>query len=779
MSRIDSLLAEGNNEEALDLLDSINWKKMHNVNFLLGGAERYEYLEKLLDAKDLLLLAHERSPVGRMIIYRLAIVCAHLTEIEEANGYYQKFIELAPNDNIRFIIKYEINRCRNASDITLISILEELKSHELVEEWAFELACLYRKTGQVDKCINVLDEIILWFGEGPYVEKAYEMKLMYTSLSKEQEIHYQNLMTKDSQMVEIHPGESAAKHEMLGHTIRIPEIEESKEKYNTQNLQAEIKKNIEEIMKASEMEEVSDNMEAIRSLVEDIPHLQIKEERTAEEKKQDTQRLNDRIKSKFEEYLSEEFDGQLSLLETGYEIQDDQIEGQLSVNDITNNWEKTKRAAEQALNDAKEQELLSLKEEALKQAGDVLDRLLESEQKLHNEDTQDVENQEDGESTEQEKKSFHIPDATESENGEKSGKGFDIPIISAEEVLQEAENDIQKEEEKATDWNPPNLTPEQAMKDLNDMLQNEIDKLTKEEEKTAEEEANDKTEEDENKDIETEENYNTTLNLPRIDISDIGVEIQTALTDKEKELLSYFAGIPGLEGPLCKLLTGSREALKENGPMEKGHIIIQGRPGSGKTKLAQNIIKVLQEETDKLTGNIGRIGAGKLNEKDFRQILEKVRGGALIIENAGRLTKDTIVSILINTESEDIGTLIIIEDTRAGIDELLKIDPRFAKKFTERVSIPIMTIDELANFAKIYSAEQGFGIDEMGVLALYDRINSCGRQDQPASIADVKDIVDEAIDNSKNKKRGLRGLFSGKNDDIDMPVLQEKDFRDD
>ena len=900
MARIDSLLSEDKYEDALDILDSVNWRKLHNVNFLLEGADKYERMAKAYESKELLEIAHERSPVGRMIIYRLCILCAKLEELEEAKSYYQKFIELAPNDNIRFIMKYHISKASGADDDTLISILEELRNNELLEEWAYELACLYRKTGQVDKCVTVLDDIILWYGEGPYVEKAFEMKLLYRPLTKDQEIRYRRISTAGSSIVEIHPGERVAKDEFLGKTIRIPEIEESKEKYNTQNLQAEIRKNIEEIMKASEMGEVSDNIDAIKELIVDIPHIQMEEEtKTIEKSKYDTKRLDDDLQNKFKKYLSEEFDGQLSLLETGHEENDDQIDGQITIDEVMARWEKTRRAAEQALLESKERQLKKYKKEAWEKANSILDMLIASEggtppkrepvfteldeitsieeeskeeeplieeestedSTLTNEDSKKEEplikeestedstlsneeseeentsireesNEEDISTTEEseeeetmiedesneedisieeeidknipidedtsdsdgshdekdelkEQKTFSIPKIAAV--GELSGEGFEIPIYSADDVakinsqISESEKD-KSDETDLPSWDKNESEAEKALKDINNMLQSEIDKLTGLDNDSSADEISNKSKDDTEPEVSEEKSLDkTTTNLPVIDIGDIETKsTQNELSLREKEILSYFAAIPGMEVPLIKMLSGVRENMVLDGPKEKGHMVITGMTGSGKTRLAQNIIKIMQEETGKPRGNIGRIDGLKLNEKDIRVLFEKIRGGALIIENASKLNKETIVSLTLYMETDKSGTLVVLEDEKSSISGILKEDIRFSKKFSERINIPVMMIDELVNFGKIYAAENGYGIDEMGILALYDRINVSGRPEGPASVVDVKDIMDKALNQAQNRKfKGLFGLFSNKSgDDNGVPTLQEKDFQE-
>jgi tetratricopeptide (TPR) repeat protein len=187
LDEIKRYVRQGKQDEALDLLDGTNWRKVHNVNILLKASELYEACGAYEEARELLEVAHERSPIGRMIIYRLALISIELKAIDEAKEYYDEFVEIAPHDSLKYIIKYKLNEAKGSDDQTLIAILEELRAHDLIEEWLFELACLYRKTTQVDKCIEICDEIALWFGDGPYVEKALEMKMLYHPLDKQQE----------------------------------------------------------------------------------------------------------------------------------------------------------------------------------------------------------------------------------------------------------------------------------------------------------------------------------------------------------------------------------------------------------------------------------------------------------------------------------------------------------------------------------------------------------------------------------------------------------------
>ena len=383
IEEIRGLLADDKKDEAYDALLAENWKKVPNVNIMTQAGELFAACEKYDEAKELLEIAHERSPIGRMIIYRLALVSVELGELDEASEYYDEFVEIAPHDSLKYIIRYQIAKAKGSDDLTLISILEELKAADFVEEWAFELAALYRKTAQADKCIDICDEIILWFGEGPYVEKALEMKMLYHPLDKAQEDKYRQIQQKRDGITEIRPGDEFGSSEILHHPIQIPEVDLGNDRFNTVNLQAEIKKNIEEIMQATEEADVSENMEAIRGLVEDIPFLQKQQDSSPEDEKQATRELDEAIKNSFQEYLTQGYDGQMSLILPEQPVVEEQpIEGQLTIADAMAAWEKTAVAAAAAIEDAKQKHFEQTKAKALEEANYIMDRLEDAGPKL-------------------------------------------------------------------------------------------------------------------------------------------------------------------------------------------------------------------------------------------------------------------------------------------------------------------------------------------------------------------------------------------------------------
>ena len=390
LDQMKSLTAEHNYEKAAEIADTINWNKIKNVNALVKVGEVYENTGRLEDSREVLLMAYDRSPIGRMIIFRLAKVAIKMKNFDEAKDYYQEFVEIAPHDNLKYVLKYEICKAQGANIETLIGILEELKEQEYTEEWAFELACLYHKAGMADKCVEACDELVLWFGEGPYVERALELKMIYQPLNKQQEEKYRRFCQKREGVVEVRPEEELDSGEIVNETVQIPDVKLSPERFNTQNLQEELQKSMQQIMQATEKETVTDSMDNIKKLVEEIPYLQLPKEeydQSGEDENnlahiESDHEIDDSLKINFKELLAEEHDGQLGMYMPEKTALEHQITGQMSIEEVLAEWEKTKYAAEVALEDAKQRRLESAKARALQEAEEIMGRLADIIPKL-------------------------------------------------------------------------------------------------------------------------------------------------------------------------------------------------------------------------------------------------------------------------------------------------------------------------------------------------------------------------------------------------------------
>ena len=857
LDQMKSLTAEGKYEEAAEIADTINWRKIKNINALVKVGEIYEKVGRYDESKDVLLTAYDKSPIGRMIIYRLAEVAVRTKSFDEAKEYYQEFVEIAPHDNLKYVLKYEISKAQGADIGTLIGILEELKEQEYSEEWAYELAYLYHKAGMSEKCIDACDELILWFGDGPYVERALELKMLYQPLTKQQEDKYRTFRQRHDGVVEVRPEDPLESGEIIPEPVQIKDVKMSAERFNTQNLQEELQRSMQEIMNATEKEAVNDTMDNIKKLVEDIPYLQIPSEKEEEPQEEEVyqhietdEEIDNSLKSNFQEMLVDE-DGQMSLYMQGGRVAEPQVSGQMSIEDVLAEWEKTKRAAEAALQEAEQRKLESAKARALQEAEELLGRLadvipmLDSgltpkdllDQKYLSKDGQPndsavsmvtnmnqfLQQEIDRLSDENAQMDEQLAAVGASPVGDYMANAGVAAEDAAQNVVAAGVQELMTEEEL------PEIAMPEGLDDIDNQWEDEdfeeLDAEVPQEnaaslaEHTAEQtkpealaEADDTMEAGTSaEDVEAAILAETARQmakesvekeeLPEIELPgdlDLGKEetaeeILPAIAEPEafevpdtigklskelREIFTYFVPITGMEEQLCQALTGASQHLTKGATAGTGNMIIQGGSGSGKTVLATSMIKALQKETGKPNGKIGKIEASVLNQKDVAALLKKVAGGCLIIEKAGDLSRETALKLSLLLEQDTSGVLVIIEDTKHGIQKALSRDDGFAAKFSEKINIPIFTSDELVSFAKSYANELGYTIDEMGVLALYNSISNIEHADRETTLTEVKEIVDKAVAHSE--KGGLKKAFSiitsRRYDEDDYIILREKDF---
>ena len=857
LDQMKSLTAEGKYEEAAEIADTINWRKIKNINALVKVGEIYEKVGRYDESKDVLLTAYDKSPIGRMIIYRLAEVAVRTKSFDEAKEYYQEFVEIAPHDNLKYVLKYEISKAQGADIGTLIGILEELKEQEYSEEWAYELAYLYHKAGMSEKCIDACDELILWFGDGPYVERALELKMLYQPLTKQQEDKYRTFRQRHDGVVEVRPEDPLESGEIIPEPVQIKDVKMSAERFNTQNLQEELQRSMHEIMNATEKEAVNDTMDNIKKLVEDIPYLQIPSEKEEEPQEEEVyqhietdEEIDNSLKSNFQEMLVDE-DGQMSLYMQGGRVAEPQVSGQMSIEDVLAEWEKTKRAAEAALQEAEQRKLESAKARALQEAEELLGRLadvipmLDSgltpkdllDQKYLSKDGQPndsavsmvtnmnqfLQQEIDRLSDENAQMDEQLAAVGASPGGDYMANAGVAAEDAAQNVVAAGVQELMAEEEL------PEIAMPEGLDDIDNQWEDEdfeeLDAEVPQEnaaslaEHTAEQtkpealaEADDTMEAGTSaEDVEAAILAETARQmakesvekeeLPEIELPgdlDLGKEetaeeILPAIAEPEafevpdtisklskelREIFTYFVPITGMEEQLCQALTGASQHLAKGATAGTGNMIIQGGSGSGKTVLATSMIKALQKETGKPNGKIGKIEASVLNQKDVAALLKKVAGGCLIIEKAGDLSRETALKLSLLLEQDTSGVLVIIEDTKHGIQKALSRDDGFAAKFSEKINIPIFTSDELVSFAKSYANELGYTIDEMGVLALYNSISNIEHADRETTLTEVKEIVDKAVAHSE--KGGLKKAFSiitsRRYDEDDYIILREKDF---
>lgn len=869
LDEMKSLAGEGNYEKAEEIADTINWKKVKNVNSLVLASEIYSNRERYEDSRDVLLMAYDRSPIGRMIIYRLAELAIRTHNFDEAKDYYDEFVEIAPHDNLKYVLRYKMSREQGENIAEQIKILEELKEQEYTEKWAYELAHLYHEAGMSDKCIDACDELVLWFGDGTYVEKALELKMLYQPLTSQQEEKYLTFQREESEregIVKVYRDEDLASGEIVSETVQIPKVTMNTGIFNTVNLQEELAKSMQQIMDATEKETVSDTMDNIKKMVEDIPYLKMPE---PEGNKKETgkyghietdEEIDGSLKINFKELLEEDKDGQMSLNVPEQAMIERQITGQMSISDVLEEWEKTKRAAETALQEAEQRRLESAKARALKETEEIMERLKDVVPQLENDFTSnkkelenEYKNQENGgeaagkivanmnqilqqqidklsrstedldeilkqkkeetkESREQrlarkmvqptkripsleafmKRTFFREDDLLEDDAEDEFEEEPVVEDLNLEEELEETEvpvveeNTTQEEyvdeaseydDDKVYDGEIEYHEADDEYADGADYEEDEIE-YADDEEYEDEYEEEEAYEEDEIEYADDEE-YEAEYDEEEMDYGEDEPEssdIPEELSQEEEELFSYFMPVNGMKEQISEALSGAAKHLDENAGF--GHIMIQGIHGNGKTVLATSLVKVLQKRTGRPNGRIGKIEGKSLNEKDIAMLFRKIAGGCLIVEKAGDISRETAVRMGLCLETDESDILIILEDTKEGLKKALGRDEKFAKKFTEKIEIPIFTSDELVAFAKAYANESGYDIDDMATLALYNRISNIQRLDEPTNLIEVKEIVDEAI--ARAEKGGLKKIFSiltsRRYTEDDYIALREKDF---
>lgn len=877
LDQIKALSAEEGYMSAAEIADSINWNKIKNVNTLVKIGEIYEKAERYQDARDILLMAYDRSPIGRMIIYRLAEVAIKMGDYDAATEYYDEFVEIAPHDDMKYVLRYAIKKGQGASFDELIAILEEYKDEEYTEEWAYELAYLYHKAGKADKCIDACDELILWFGDGPYVERALELKMLYQPLTKAQEEKYRRFKAEkekpakikdEAEVTEIGAMEMVKGGEIVHDDVTIPQITVNQEKFNTVNLQQEIAKGMQQIMEAKGKNEVADTMDTIKKIVEDIPYLKLeKEQEEYVQQPEETEHIatdeeiDGSLKLNFKELLGEDADGQMSMVMSEKTQLEHQITGQMSIQDVLEEWEKTRHAAEIALKEAEQQKLESAKARALQEAGDIMERLndvipkldagvtpkelLEEEylkvpvdiieqkaavkepeeeqkpdmQELYAEETVD-EVQEPQEAPEDTIDEAQDPQEAPKEAIDEAQESQEAP----EEAIDEAQEPQEAPEEAADEVKEPVGEPEDIimaeesekdeilmqpttmMPEITDDMLNVDDDTSDDETSQEKENVSEKRDFDhvtsfieqeiakmtaKNPGLEKKLDMAKTRKMPDISLpEDLDSEEDDSklketkhikeLTSEQKAIFSYFIPVKGMEDQICKAYNAVLDHFNRKENASTGNLIIQGEQGCGKTMLATSFIKVLQKDGEQLTGKMGKIDAAALNKKDVQQVVRKITGGCLIIERAGDIDRSIAAQLSFLMEHDITGTLYILEDTSKGIKKALSMDEGFASKFTEKISVPIFTNDELVLFAKSYSAELGYKIDEMAILALHNRISNIERIDQATTLTEVKDIIDEAIDREAHSglKKAISILTARRYTDDDRIVLKEDHFRE-
>ena len=1007
-------------QKAMDIAESIDWRRVKNASMLNTVSEIYEYNGEFKKGRDILFLAFDRAPGSRKIVYRLGTLALKIKDIREATDCYEEFVKLAPKDPNQYILKYKILRTQGAALSDQIAALEEFKKAEYIEKWAYELAKLYDEAGMTAECLEECDDLILWFSEGKYVYLAMELKMKYKPLTPLQQEKYDSRpgavkkqpepvkqtestleevddeneydegseeevqestvqRIDDAQVQEIPPEpvpmqeefeipEEAAQADVVPEEV-VPEATAAVEEtpmYREEEPEASVEtpeehtSAIKQVVTGATLEEALAQGVAVASginieeeamkeredeilangqmMIDDIlqkweAKQKDHEEAIAKQKAKDEERLQkereqarirqeeerkevERKAAEAEARRKAEEEARRKAEEEARRKAEEEAARKAAEEEARRKAEEEaarkaaeeearRKAEEEAARKAAEEEVRRKAEEEARRAAeeearrkaeeeaadeeeskrntqripDDIVRLMEemesetedSEDEIYEEEFEDgpgmdedfiegIEDELDGldmngssfeegdfdeadfEEEDLEGEDFDEGDFEEEdlegedfdegdfEEEDLEGEDFNEADFEEEDLdeeeLEEAdfdEDDFEDIDDEETDFDEGDFEEDMDEEDFDeeeidddeeldfgedlegedfdeadfeeeDLEGEDFDEGDFEEEDFDEEEIED---EDDTEELEIEEPSEEEIQA-RIKKSKGGVPFDTGfvvtgrydlsatseiglkagLTEEQKKLFSYFVPVRGMSEQIVEVLDNDRRAQRE-GTSKTGNLLVIGRKGSGKTVLAVDIVKAIQKQRNLKQGKVAIVTGESLNKKELTNIIQKLRGGAIIIEHAGKLNSRTVKELNYLMEKKTGELLFVLEDQRKPLERLMTANPEFKKKFSSKLELPVFINDELVTFGQTYAKENGYKLDEMGILALYSRIDVMQREDHAVSVAEVKEIMDEAIAHSQkaNVKHLARRVFGKGTDDSDRIILKEEDFK--
>ena len=790
LEEIKKLVDKEEYEEAAAIADTIEWKRVRSVRTLCLVSEIYEIVGRAEDSKNILYRAYRRSPGSRQILYRLTEACVQTQDFDDAVEYYTEYVNLAPHDNNRYILKYEIYKGRGSSIEEQIKVLEELKSQEYTEQWAYELAKLYSEAGMVDKCIAECDDLALWFHNGQYVVQALELKKKYAQLTPEQQTIYDNpssivdmetkeaaieaaVPTLDEEIMKEMPKsetEAIADSIMMNTEKEIAAaVTEHKEEEKTSV--AETEKKVKEFDTVDMQNELANSMRQILSGMRGVkPVAELKQEPKQESKQEP------------------------EAVAVTEEEPEEQIEGQMSIDDILtekaeSTAEPTKVQQMEEQKDAQKPEVQDIETQDAAREQNILEaKTINLSESIHKEigdrDLRSYAAELAARQKEAVKMQIPVPDL---------GKAPELKEIPAEKPVHKTiieEAPVQKAAEPEV--------PVQKAAEPEVPVQKAAEPEVPVQEAAEPEALMQKVAEPEvpvQEDVEPEAPVQEAVE-PEVPVQEAAEQeapvqeaqaqskidpmsyVRYGLDEKEKSMLGFWSSIRGVNEQVNEAVTLMMRSILADKTSSHGNVLLIGDAGNGRTTLALGIAKIIGRCKGMQSQKVAKIYAEDLNSKDIAATVNKIAGGILIIEEAGDLSDNAAAQLSMAMDFKTDGLIVFLEDERRYLMDLLGRNPQFAQKFDITMNVPTLTNDELVEFGKYYALQNDSVMDDSAVLTLYDGIGTLQNSEQPVAILDVKEIMDKAI--KKANKFSLGKLFStvsGKRyDSEDRIIIKGKYF---
>lgn len=835
---IKALVEEKNYREAADIADTIDWRRVKSIKMLCTVSDIYKMVRRYEDSKTILEMAYEKRPGSRMIVFALTELCLKLGDVVNAWEYYKEFCQVAPDDSRRYILLYKVYAAQEVSLEEQIKVLEKLKEEEFIDRWVYELAYLYHKIGFGTKCVEECDEMILWLGEGRYVRKAMELKMLHEPLTPKQQALYNGerqaeiemgdtrvIPNLDAAIVKENEGKSVSE----APTIKLP-VDEFKDiqvkilddsPYNTMNLQQELAKDMKRLMEGENREPIWEGTDAEpfydgdeEEVIVNTGELALQEEPDEEEEETDritrsliaplleetqeippvaesedvffedpnTADLSDTVmqsvmdgatgpeigeaqepateeaagkthpvyeeestasgvkkvivpamqgqgvlrppkevmrpadfavhKSGFDEMLSQEADGQISLVVPENEKVEKQITGQMSIQDILQEWEQMKKDKEARLKD-------DVQKSVLDRTGDIFAEFEASKDALIRELEQTAKEAEakEAEKAAEEEWEEELPEEEPEET--QDYYGMEEPAEDAESELETGESAEETESEAVAAESREELQPERELpEELKPIL-------------------NDRQ-----------------------------------LSPEEKELFEMFVHSRRSKGQLLQVLDNMSLAAYT------GNVLITGEEDAGTMNFARNLVRDMQMTDRNFSGQAAKISGRALNKKKPQELIDRLKNGALIISEAGGMNCSTAEALVKALQTESKGIIVMLVDTKGAINSLLEVNGVLKDPFNARIDIEALNDSALVAYGRKFAYDREYGIDEMGMLALHTRIADMQTAEHSVTTSDVRKLVKEAIQHADKKtpKHFFDVLIGKRYDEEDMIVLREEDF---
>lgn len=798
---IKNLAQKGDFKAAARLVDEMDWKKEKSIPFICLAEQIYENQKEYDKAKELLLTAYENTPLGRQLAYRLCLLCVKMGQIEEAEEYYLDFSDMAPMDSGKYLLQYQIAKAKGQDYASLIAILETYMEEDMDEKWGYELAKLYSKAGEPDKCVRLCDELSLWFNDGKYVVKALGLKRQIKELTpKQEEIYEKGMGFSDKEKVKEEPKEETEtfdtqkpKEDEMDVTTLGQKLEHSANEQDPE-LEAYLAKTTKSILDEDKEKETVANTakldeaiamaKALAAMDKEAlmpkktePEISEEEKRAKEEQelkndmedtgfsKEEVKKLASPVASQEEEdgvlfetkeelpkpkaikydeppLFTMEKGGQISLDVPEHVQVESQITGQLSINEVLKELEARGILKSDTVNKA-----IDVVNESTGTLPDLSEHLQEKEDEL--EKTQVSLNVDDAGNLklQQPEEQIELNDKMEdlgvTPNSSILARGEDVVQLGVEDLMDDAElADLRAREE-------------QKKKEESD----EVDEVLK------------MVSALENPEQNKEEKSTQDFDIP--DTPDNG---RYYLDDRYREKFARFLNVTGLENDLARTIYNLREKYDHEGTSKMNNVIVMGEAKSGKTTLAADIIKVANKERGRKGRKIAKIAGANINKKGIMAAMPRLLGCDLIVENAGILNGTMVRQMMSAFSGYTDEMIVVLEDDKTSMERLLETHPGLKDMFGNIITIKEYNIDEWVAYAKAYARENGYTVDDMGTLALYAKIDTEYGQNHGLEKEDVEDIMNMAMDNADGK--GIGKLFKKFRSpkEGELKVIREVDF---